>query len=137
MPGLVLKLAPGERVMVNGVVMENGDRRSRITVITPDAQILRLKDALHPHEVNTPVKRVCYIAQLLLAGEADPAEARQQLLRGIEQLSQVFRDPDSVRLLGAATDHVLKDRTYPALKSLRQLLPREARLFEHSGQVHE
>ena len=27
MTGLVLKLGPRERVMINGVVMENGDRR--------------------------------------------------------------------------------------------------------------
>lgn len=135
MPGLVLKLGPGERVMINGVVMENGDRRSRITIVTPDAQILRLKDALHPDEVNTPVRRVCYIAQLSLAGEANPTEAKQQLLQGIEQLSRVFQDQDSGRILTSATEHVLRDRTYPALKSLRQLLPRESRLMAHSSNV--
>ncbi|MEE3098606.1 MAG: flagellar biosynthesis repressor FlbT, partial [Pseudomonadota bacterium] len=95
MPGLILKLGPGERVMVNGVVMENGPRRTRINILSPEANVLRLRDAIHPHEVTTPVRRVCYIAQLVLAGEADAGEARRQLLVGIEQLSQVFDDPDS------------------------------------------
>ena len=75
MSGLVLKLGPRERIMINGVVMENGDRRARLNVLTPEANVLRLRDAIHPGEVNTPVRRVCYIAQLVLAGEADPEEA--------------------------------------------------------------
>jgi len=29
MAGLVLKLGPRERVLINGAVIENGDRRSR------------------------------------------------------------------------------------------------------------
>ena len=30
MSGLVLKLSPKERVLINGAVIENGDRRSRL-----------------------------------------------------------------------------------------------------------
>lgn len=129
MTGLILKLAPRERVLINGAVIENGDRRSRLSVVTPNAHILRLRDAIHPGEVNTPVRRVCYIAQLVLSGDADPAEARLQLLRGIEQLSQVFTDPDSRTQLSVATAAVIAGEHYQALKALRSLLPREARLF--------
>lgn len=34
MSGLVLKLAPNERVLINGAVIENGDRRSKISIKT-------------------------------------------------------------------------------------------------------
>ncbi|GHE01747.1 flagellar biosynthesis repressor FlbT [Defluviimonas sp. 20V17] len=129
MSGLVLKLGPKERVLINGAVIENGDRRSRLAIMTPNAHILRLRDAIHPEEVNTPVRRVCYIAQLVLSGDADPEEARMQLLRGIEQLSQVLTDHDSRAQLNAATAAVLEDQHYQALKALRSLLPREERLL--------
>ena len=129
MSGLVLKLGPRERVMINGVVMENGDRRTRLNIVTPDAKVLRLRDAIHPETANTPVRRVCYIAQLVLAGEADAQEGRRQLLRGIEQLSQVFRDDDSTRHLADATAAVVEGRFYQAMKALRALMPREARLL--------
>ena len=132
MTGLVLKLAPKERVLINGAVIENGDRRSRLAIMTPNAHILRLRDALHPEEVNTPVRRVCYVVQLVLSGDAVPSDARPQLLRGIEQLSQVLTDADSRALLAAATAAVLEDQHYPALKVLRGLLPREERLFAAS-----
>jgi len=129
MSGLVLKLAPNERVLINGAVIENGDKRSRLSIMTPNANILRLRDAIHPESVNTPVRRVCYIAQLVLSGDADPSEARHQLFRGIEQLSQVLTDVDSRAQLGAATSAVASGQYYQAMKSLRALLPREERLL--------
>lgn len=129
MSGLVLKLGPHERVLINGAVIENGDRRSRLAIMTPNAHILRLRDAIHPEEVNTPVRRVCYIAQLVLSGDVDPKDAHMQLLRGIEQLSQVLTDPDSRLQLSLASKAVLEDQHYQVLKCLRSLLPREERLL--------
>ncbi|PJF09893.1 flagellar biosynthesis repressor FlbT [Pseudorhodobacter sp. MZDSW-24AT] len=129
MTGLVLKLGPHERVLINGAVVENGDRRSRLAIMTPNANILRLRDAIHPEAANTPVRRVCYIAQLVLSGDIAAKEAQQQLLRGIEQLSQVLIDPDSRLQLSLASKAVLADQHYHALKFLRSLLPREERLM--------
>lgn len=129
MSGLVLKLGPRERVLVNGAVIENGERRSRLTILSPNANILRLRDALHPEEVNTPVRRVCYIAQLVLSGDVKPEDAKMQLLRGIEQLSQVFTDRDSRILLEQATQSVVDAQYYQTMKSLRGLLAREERLM--------
>lgn len=129
MTGLVLKLAPKERVLINGAVIENGERRGRLSIVTPGANILRLRDAIHPEEVTTPVRRVCYIAQLVLSGDAQPDEARIQLLRGIEQLSQVLTDLDSRQQLASASDSVVAGQYYQALRSMRALLPREARLM--------
>jgi len=129
MSGLVLKLGPKERVLINGAVVENGDRRTRLSIMTPNANILRLRDAIHPEEVTTPVRRVCYIAQLVLSGDAEADEAKPQLLRGIEQLSHALTDADSHQHLSSATEAVLDEQYYQALKALRGLLPREDRLL--------
>jgi flagellar biosynthesis repressor protein FlbT len=129
MTGLVLKLGPHERVLINGAVIENGDKRSRLSVMTPNAHILRLKDAIHPGEANTPVRRVCYMAQLVLSGDAAAEEMRLPVLRGIEQLSQILVDPDSRAQLALASKSVVGADYYPALKALRCLLPREERLL--------
>lgn len=133
MAGLILKLTPGERFMVNGVVLENGDHRARMRILTENANVLRLRDAIHPDEVNTPVRRVCYIAQLVLACECTPEAARPQLLTGIEQLSQVFTDPDSRLKLDQATEALAEGRFYQVLKALRGLLAREARLMSYAA----
>lgn len=129
MTGLILKLGPHERVLVNGTVIENGDKRTRLAILTPQANILRLRDAIAPGQAKTPVSRVCYIAQLILTGDVDLALAKHQLLRGIEQLSQALCDDDSRSHLDAATLAVSEGDYYRAFKRLRGLLPREERLL--------
>lgn len=129
MSGLTLKLSPNERILINGAVIENGARRTSFTIKTPNTHILRLRDAIHPDDARTPVSRACYIAQLLIAGTANPAEGRKQLLVAIEQLSQVFEDRDSRVLLAAASGHAIKNNAYLAMRKLKELLPREARLL--------
>ncbi len=129
MSGLVLTLSPKERVLVNGAVIENGDRRSRLSIMTPGANILRLRDAIHPEEAKTPVRRVCYAVQLVLSGDTDAKQMHLPLLRQIEELSQVFTDPDSRKNLDEASSAVISGQHYKCLKSLRALLPREERLF--------
>lgn len=129
MSGLILKLSPKERVLINGAVIENGDRRSRLAVMTPDVHILRLRDAIHPEDAKTPVRRVCYSVQLVLSGDSDKDEVRSQLLRNVEELSQVFVDHDSRKHLDVASNALIADDHYRCLKALRTLLPREQRLL--------
>ncbi|MEM7523918.1 MAG: flagellar biosynthesis repressor FlbT [Pseudomonadota bacterium] len=129
MPGLILKLGPGERFVANGVVIENGDRRARLNILTPDSKVLRLRDAIHPDQANTPVRRVCYIVQLALAGEAEPEAAKQQARLGMEQLKCVFSDDDTTSKLARAIADIDADRFYPALRALQSILPVEDRLI--------
>jgi flagellar protein FlbT len=129
MTGLVLKLSPKERVLINGAVIENGDRRSRLAIMTPDVHILRLRDAIHPEEATTPVRRLCFALQLVLSGDNTPEKVHASLLRQIEELSQVFQDSDSRRILADASEAVIEGQHYRALKSVRGLMPREDRLL--------
>lgn len=129
MSGLVLKLGPKERVLINGAVIENGDRRSRITVVTSRANILRLKDAIHPDDANTPVRRACYLAQLLLSGEVDTVSIQTRLAGQIQSLAQILRDEESATILTRATEAIEDGNAYSCLKLLRQLLPLEAHLL--------
>lgn len=129
MSGLVLKLAPYERILINGAVIENGLRRTRLNIVTPGANILRLRDAIHPEEANTPVRRVCYIAQLVLSGDVDESDGHEQLARGIEQLSYALTDSDSTEYLSRARTTLAEGNTYQTMKALRQLLPIEDMLL--------
>lgn len=87
MAGLILKLRPKEQLLINGVVVENGDRRAMLRVRTEGANILRLRDAMRPEDATTPEKRAYYAAQLAISGELTPAQA--QVL--IDQALAAFR----------------------------------------------
>ena len=115
MPGLILKLRAHEQILVNGVVMQNGDRNARLIIKTPDAKILRLRDAIHPDDATTPVKRVCYIAQLAVAGETDLVAAKNQLSTGISQLSDALAGVDGSEHLGEAMTALREDNYYSCL----------------------
>lgn len=132
MSGLVLKLAPKERVLINGAVIENGDRRSRLAIITPNANILRLKDAINPYEVTTPVRRLCYLTQLILSGNNDPISTKDEILRGIREVGSILKDENSQKFISNAMNSLSNDRFYQALKSLRFLLSEEKRVLEAS-----
>ena len=129
MPGLILKLRAHEQILVNGVVMQNGERNARLIVKTPDAKILRLRDAIHPDEVDTPVKRVCYVAQLAVAGEVEPNTAEAELRRGIGQLAQALRGFDGFEDLEEAARELDAGNFYACLRNLRRVLPVEERLL--------
>lgn len=133
MTGLVLRLAPRERVLLNGAVIENGDRRTCLSIRTPNANVLRLRDAIHPEQANTPVKRTIYMVQLILSGDSRVEDVRALLQRSIDQLAEAFRDEDSQHLLRTASAHLLSEEYYLALKALRLLLPKESLLLERGA----
>lgn len=133
MAGLVLKLAPNERVLINGVVVENGDRKSSLKIMTPEASILRLRDALHPEEARTPVTRAYYIAQLCVAGSADLQAARVELEPMLAALAHAFEPLNEGAAVRDAQEQLARGRFYSVMRALKPLIDVEARLLELSN----
>ena len=133
MSGLILNLKPGEKFLVNGIVLENGPKRGQIKVEGDQAKILRLSDALHPNDVNTPVKQAYYMAQLVLSGDIDEAMIKHALLRDLRKLEFAMMEADSGQLAKAIVA-ATKSRYYSVLCHLKRVLPLEAKILAHSSQ---
>lgn len=129
MAGLKLKLRPEEQILINGAIIQNGSHQTELTVKTPDTKILRLRDAIHPDEANTPVKRVCYIAQMAVAGEVSEAEAYIQFTQGVKDLQNVFLDDGSQKIMKLSLDEAETYNFYKAMQFMRKLLPYEEALL--------
>lgn len=129
MSGLVLKLDAGERFVVNGAVLENGDRPARIRIADGDARVLRCRDALKPDEVDTPLKQIYFAIQLLITGDIDADRAVPAIQQECARLADIFVciDADFVPALG---DMVDRGNYYSALCHLRQMMAIEARLLD-------
>jgi flagellar biosynthesis repressor protein FlbT len=136
MAGLRLKLRPNERVLINGAVVENGRTQIELRVLTPETKILRLRDALHPDHIDTPTKRVCYIAQLVVAGEVQPEEALSQFVRGVVALKQVFLDPGSQSTMDQAIQCARAKNYYKAMQCMRRILLYEELVMENPAYAH-
>jgi flagellar biosynthesis repressor protein FlbT len=136
MTGLRLKLRPHERVLINGAVIKNGHTQIELRVLTPETKILRLRDALHPEHIDTPTKRVCYIAQLVVAGELQPEEALPRFVRGVVALKQVFLDAGSQTAMDQAIQHARANNFYKAMQSMRRILPYEELVMQNPAYAH-
>lgn len=69
---LKLSLKPGEKFVLNGAVLTNGDKRTSL-VIQNKASVLREKDIMQPDEATTPARRV-YLPIMMMYLDADGSE---------------------------------------------------------------
>ena len=136
MSGLVFKIAPGERFIVNGATLENGDKPARIRVVEGDARVLRCRDAMRPQEVNTPVKQVYYAIQLLITGDLPQEETLPAIDAECERLEDVFAHVDGT-LIPVLRDMVGRGNYYSAMCHLRQIMTIEAELLAMNVRARE
>ena len=66
---LKLTLKPGEKFVINGAVIVNGERRSHL--IQNKVSMLREKDVMQQSEANTPVKHIYFAIQMLYLDETN------------------------------------------------------------------
>jgi len=126
---LILKLAPGERLFINGAVVTNGDRRAYLMVETK-AQIVREKDVMLPEDAVTPVRRAYFAAQSVLL-EAQPALGSLEAFHEhMARLRTVFIKREHVQHLDEAEQHMREGNTYRALSALRDLVLYESALLD-------
>ena len=121
MTGLVLKLKPHEKLLINGVVVQNGDKTARLRVRTAGASVLRLRDALHPKEANTPLQKAYYIAQLAVAGAADADAARGEILENLAVARTDAANQGAIADIGLAETYASGGELFAAMRALRKI----------------
>src|ERR1700743_2141291 len=69
---LKLSLKPGEKFVLNGAVLANGDKRTSL-VIQNKACVLREKDIMQPKDAKTPA-RLVYLAIMMMYLDTENTE---------------------------------------------------------------
>ena len=122
---LVLKLAPEEGIYVNGALLENGERRAELRLISPNVNILRLRDTMSYDTVDTPIKQVCYDAQLMLMKCCITDHAKQNLISDMDRLCKFLFERESKQLIQLARTATEKGNIYKAINYLKLLIETE------------
>lgn len=125
---LKLSLKPGERFVVNGAVLQNGDRRA-VLLLQNKASILREKDIIQPEEANTPGKNVYFPIMMMYL---DPAEANRyydQFVLRLNEFMGAIRSPDILKECVSLSREVMAQDYYKALTRCRKLLVYEQGLL--------
>lgn len=108
--------------MVNGVVIQNGERKTRLKVKTDGASILRLRDAMRPEEATTAEKRAYYVAQLAVAGEIGPADASSILTAALERLRAQYAGRPEIEAISNAAEELASGRFYGVMRRLGEFV---------------
>jgi flagellar protein FlbT len=70
---LKLSLKPGEKFVLNGAVLANGDKRTSL-VLQNKACILREKDIMQPEGAVTPARRIYFPIMMMYLSHGDDIE---------------------------------------------------------------
>ena len=121
---LKLSLKPGEKFVLNGAVLANGDKRASL-VIQNKACVLREKDILHPKDAKTPARMV-YLAIMMMYLEGDVSEApyNEFALRMTEFMGAI-QNRDVLATCVEISRDVTQGAYYKALIACRKLFDYE------------
>ena len=133
---LKLSLKPGERFVLNGAVVQNGDRRG-VLVLQNKASVLREKDIMQADEVTTPARRIYFPVMMMYLDEANASKVYDEFATRLGEFMSATRNPDILAECVAASRHVMAREYYKALMAARKLVDYEEQRMGNVAQgVH-
>lgn len=117
---LKLSLKPGEKFVLNGAVLTNGDRRVSL-VIENKASILRDRDILQAEDANTPAKRIYFPIMMLYLDPDQSEKYYEEFVTRMSEFMNAITDREALRTCVAISRDVLQGDYYKALIKCRQL----------------
>ncbi|PWC35164.1 flagellar biosynthesis repressor FlbT [Azospirillum sp. TSO22-1] len=129
---LKLRLKPCERVVINGCVVQNENRRYTLTV-SNFAQIIRGSDIMQEEEADTPVRRAYFVIQSMLL-DPHAAGGYSDVITGMMAgIYTALANPDMQGRILQAMQHVSERDYYKALATLRPVLAYEDTVLPDSA----
>jgi flagellar protein FlbT len=127
---LKISLKPGEKFVVNGAVIANGDRRASM-IIQNKVSILREKDILTEDQVNTPVRRVYFPIMLMYMDPAGSERYYEEFVLRMSEFMGVIENPEAKMLCVEVSASVMAQSYYHALMACKKLLAFEEERLKH------
>jgi flagellar protein FlbT len=127
---LKLSLKPGEKFVLNGAVVQNGDRRG-VLVLQNKASVLREKDIMQPDEATTPARRIYFPVMMMYLDEAAAERQYEEFATRLTEFMGVVRNPDVLSDCIAISKHVMAREYYRALMLSRKLIEYEDQRLGH------
>ena len=122
---LKLSLKPGEKFVLNGAVVQNGDRRSSL-LLQNKASVLREKDIMQADEASTPGRRIYFPVMMMYLDPATGADAlHDEFVQRLTEFMGAVSNPDVLTDCVNISRHVMIREYYKALMLCRRLIEYE------------
>jgi len=121
---LKLSLKPGEKFVLNGAVVQNGDRRTTL-VLQNKASVLREKDIMQPEAANSPARRIYFPMMMMYLDEAGANRYYDEFAERLTEFMGVIRNAEILADCVAISKHTMAREYYKALMLCRKLIEYE------------
>ena len=121
---LKISLKPGEKFVLNGAVIENGDRRATL-VLQNKASVLREKDILHEADVDTPAKRIYFPVMMLYLSSKPDDKIYDEFVLRMNEFMGAISNPDVLADCVSVSRDVMAGEYYKALMRCRKIIAYE------------
>ncbi len=127
---LKLSLKPGEKFVLNGAVVQNGDRRASL-ILQNKASVLREKDILQQEAVTTPARHVYFPVMMMYLDEAGAAKYYDEFAGRLAEFMSVVQNPPVLLDCVGLSKHIMAKEYYKALMLARKLIEYEDERLGH------
>ncbi|MBQ1541456.1 flagellar biosynthesis repressor FlbT [Caulobacter sp. CCUG 60055] len=121
---LKLSLKPGEKFVLNGAVVQNGDRRGTL-ILQNKASVLREKDIMQAEDVNSPARHIYFPVMMMYLDEGGATRYYDEFALRLNEFMNVIRNPAVLADCVAASRHIMAREYYKALMLCRKLVEYE------------
>lgn len=118
---LKLSLKPDERLVINGAVIANVDRRTTL-IVHNKASILREKDILQEENVNSPAKRIYFPIMLMYMDQGSTDQFYEEFVKRMTEFMSAIKSPDAINDCVQISRDVMDKNYYKALMSCKKLI---------------
>ena len=128
---LKLSLKPGEKLVITGAVIANGDRRSTLVVRTK-VSILREKDIMQEEDVTTPARRIYFPIMLMYMDPDNQGKYYEEFVLRMSEFMNAISTPDAVQTCVKISKSVMAKSYYQALMGCKKLIAFEEERLSYS-----
>jgi len=121
---LKLSLKPGEKFVLNGAVLQNGDRRASL-ILQNKASVLREKDILQEDEVTSPARHIYFPVMMMYLDEVGAQKYYEEFATRLAEFMGVIQNPTVLMDCLNISKHVMAKEFYKALMLSRKLIEYE------------
>ncbi|MEJ0066503.1 MAG: flagellar biosynthesis repressor FlbT [Caulobacteraceae bacterium] len=121
---LKLSLKPGEKFVLNGAVVQNGDRRSAL-LLQNKASVLREKDIMQVDEAVSPARRIYFPVMMMYLDQVEGQSFHDEFIQRLSEFMGAVSNPDILTDCVNISRHVMIKEYYKALMLCRKLIEYE------------
>ena len=121
---LKLSLKPGEKFVLNGAVVQNGDRRG-VLILQNKASVLREKDILQPEDAKSPARRIYLPVMMMYLEPAEASKFYDEFVQRMSEFMGVIRNPQVLAECVTVSRCCMQRDYYKALLGCRKLIEYE------------